>query len=630
MCGDDGCGGSCSTCDDGSTCGAGACICLPHCGGKACGDDGCGGSCGACEGRGGACVDGQCACTPSCDGKQCGDDGCGGSCGTCPGCFDPQPGLCTSDGTCAAACCGYGGLACGDDGCGGACGTATRARCVTAARAGCVGACQGKACGDDGCGAGAAPARRARVCDGGACGCVGSCQGKACGDDGCGASCGTCDDGERCDGGSCVCARSCVGKTCGDDGCGGSCGGCDGGTTCDATQHCACAPSCGGRNCGPDGCGGSCGECGDHEACGGDGHCACVADCAGKTCGDDGCGGSCGPCASNEACDATGHCACAPSCANKVCGDDGCGASCGDCSDPDICQGGLCLPAPDAVYSTFVGDWVMQPTAETTKCVVKRLSNASDIVVTSIHTTLAPGSHHMIVYRSDETSEKATPFDCTPFVETLGGTAAPLMITQVAEETLTFPPGVGIRLAAGQMVRIEAHYLNYFTEPITAHGDVEFHTDGGAAVTDLADFLFYGTTTFVIAPHSQYTSPWLYLDVPNGAKVFAITGHTHKYGTNVEARIAAGKDAEGTPLYPGAAPFVWSEAPVVKFDPPVQFDPGTGFKLRCTWDNTSGSYLYFGEATTKEMCFIWAYYYPTSGYRLCADGLFAGLCHPDN
>jgi hypothetical protein len=54
------------------------------CGTKTCGDDGCGGSCGTCS-NGTTCESGTCvgACVPSCEGKPCGDDGCGGSCGTC-------------------------------------------------------------------------------------------------------------------------------------------------------------------------------------------------------------------------------------------------------------------------------------------------------------------------------------------------------------------------------------------------------------------------------------------------------------------------------------------------------------------------------------------------------------------
>ncbi len=135
-CGDDGCGGSCgscegnqecnqygacmvcepgapvclgnsvSTCNDSGDgyigvpqdcsatpetplCEGGICVCVSECEGKVCGDDGCGGSCGSCEDAGTECSEGQCVCAPQCDGMECGDDGCGDSCGVC------ESGVCT-------------------------------------------------------------------------------------------------------------------------------------------------------------------------------------------------------------------------------------------------------------------------------------------------------------------------------------------------------------------------------------------------------------------------------------------------------------------------------------------------------------------------------------------------------
>jgi hypothetical protein len=117
--------------------------CEANCTGKSCGDDGCGGSCGTCD-TNYECVEGKCqatcgsvtytcknrcgqqydvygyyycnaysceqnpshcapdfysccggGCVADCNGKQCGDDGCGGSCGTCSSGY-----TCDAYGTC--------------------------------------------------------------------------------------------------------------------------------------------------------------------------------------------------------------------------------------------------------------------------------------------------------------------------------------------------------------------------------------------------------------------------------------------------------------------------------------------------------------------------------------------------
>lgn len=269
--------------------------------------------------------------------------------------------------------------------------------------------------------------------------------------------------------------------------------------------------------------------------------------------------------------------------------------------------------------SIFAGDWQMAFGQETTKCVVKRLDNEEALWVSQIRTQLSPGSHHLIIYKSDETQEKTTPFNCDPFVQTLKGSTFPLMITQIREETLTFPNGVAFKFEPHQMIRLEAHYLNYFPDTtITAHADVHFDGIAAEDVVAEANLLFYGNPDLAIPP-GEYQTPWRWISVLPNTHLFAITGHTHAFGTNVEIATSTGVDDPGTTIYPGAEPFTWSEPPVEQFDPAMVFDGSQGFRYRCSWDNTSGGELDFGESATKEMCFLWAYYYPSQGYRLCVS-----------
>jgi hypothetical protein len=90
--------------------------CVPQCTEKVCGDDGCGSVCGTCDAPGTVCEAGQCipgfACEPDCTDKECGDDGCGETCGD--GCEDGETcteGLCESaegDITSCEGACGQG------------------------------------------------------------------------------------------------------------------------------------------------------------------------------------------------------------------------------------------------------------------------------------------------------------------------------------------------------------------------------------------------------------------------------------------------------------------------------------------------------------------------------------------
>jgi hypothetical protein len=112
-------------------------------------------------------------------------------------------------------------------------------------------------------------------------------------------------------------------------------------------------------------------------------------------------------------------------------------------------------------YSLTFGPVTVAPGQENTQCMVLRLGNPAALHVGAIINKLTPGSHHLIVYRTNDTEEQPEPFDCNPFSDTLDPTkGAPLMITQKEEEVLSLPTGVAFTLEANQMIRLEMHYLN--------------------------------------------------------------------------------------------------------------------------------------------------------------------------
>ncbi|MEC8023759.1 MAG: agmatine deiminase family protein [Myxococcota bacterium] len=292
ICGDDGCGGSCGTCDSGQSCNAGQCVCVPACDGKVCGSDGCGGSCGDCTDGTSCNAVGQCVgqCVPACEGKACGADGCGGSCGTCA----PEQ-SCNATGQCEAP------TGCGEVTYEGFCTGSVLTWCNEDNDE-----LQTYDCsqlGDVTCAAIPGSDPPSYDCIQGAT-CTPACDGKVCGSDGCGGSCGVCGDGATCEAGQCITAED-------------SCGGLTFQGCCDDTILTWCENSeiqtlnCQNTGCGWNSAGSyyDCNQTADGppefpKACGDD---ACEPNCDGKICGSDGCGGSCGVCTGGETCEA-GQC----------------------------------------------------------------------------------------------------------------------------------------------------------------------------------------------------------------------------------------------------------------------------------------------------------------------------------
>jgi hypothetical protein len=279
-------------------------------------------------------------------------------------------------------------------------------------------------------------------------------------------------------------------------------------------------------------------------------------------------------------------------------------------------------PVVDAgtVYSLSFGPVTVQPGEEDTKCLTKRLGNDLKLHVGSLHNVLSQGSHHMIVYRSNETVEKTTPFACTPFTDTLDpAKGSTLVVTQKHDDTLTLPDGVAFALEANQMIRIEVHYINATAAPIEVTASTTFVTMDETHFKDEADFLFIGNGDISLPPNAKTTLGPTFFPLPaeyDGVKFFAITGHEHKLGTNVAVSVAANANDVGNPVYdvPG---WLWNEPKTIVQDPPFTIPQGGGFRFSCEWNNTTSSKVKFGESANDEMCFFWAYYYPNQGARVC-------------
>ncbi|MBM4359987.1 MAG: hypothetical protein FJ096_17930 [Deltaproteobacteria bacterium] len=280
---------------------------------------------------------------------------------------------------------------------------------------------------------------------------------------------------------------------------------------------------------------------------------------------------------------------------------------------------GATNPMGEAFVVTF--DAVeLQPGEEDTKCVVKRLTNAAAIHVGNIHNVLSDTSHHLIVYRVADTEEKTEPFACQPFADLLNpAKGTPLMITQKHDDQLSLPKGVGFEIEAGQMIRLEMHYINATTSPRKASATSTFYAMPEADVKAKADLLFVGNPDVEVPPMAKATLGPTYTPVPASladASFFGITGHTHQFGTKVTVSTATEKGKPTQSVY-DVENWLWGEPETVYHDPAFKVPAGGGFEFTCAWNNTTDKSLGFGESANDEMCFFWTYYYPSNGAFVC-------------
>lgn len=308
------------------------------------------------------------------------------------------------------------------------------------------------------------------------------------------------------------------------------------------------------------------------------------------------------------------------------------------------CSGGDSSPDAPSLsgdkYSLTFGPVTVQPGQENTQCIQTRLSNTTPIKVHDMHNVLSPGSHHLIVYRDNKTTaETTTPVNCQPFTGALNptGTVAPIMITQRSDDPLYMPEGVAYTMAANQMIRIEMHFINSTDAPLQITATVDLFAAEESTIHDEADLLFIGSPDVDIPAGGTVTLDQFFtpsraqLDITQ-AKFFAITGHTHKFGTKMEVDLAPTTGGERTSIY-SPDPFQWAEPATVTHSPEFQVPSGMGgFHFKCEYHNTSNQRVQFGESANDEMCFFWAYYYPSQGSHVCFHSNQFGnadVCCPD-
>ena len=306
-------------------------------------------------------------------------------------------------------------------------------------------------------------------------------------------------------------------------------------------------------------------------------------------------------------------------------------------------------PRPDGIpgdiFSLTWGPLDVDPGEEDTRCVTLELSNDTEIKVRAMRNQLGNSSHHLIVYRDNSGDPlNATPTPCQAFAGTLNpsGMSGPIMITQRADESLLLPNDVAYTFAPHQHIKLEMHFINTSEQVQTLSAQTDFTSVDPTTVSQEADFLFIGSPDIQLPACSAqdescppqtveaFFNPPPSLDDLN---IFAITGHTHHLGRDMQVATRATAAADPVPVY---APdnFSWSEPETVSHSPTFPIPSGAGgFQFSCEYKNTTNAEVTFGEKASNEMCFFWAYYYPSVGAKVCIHtDQFAGgidVCCPD-
>jgi hypothetical protein len=262
-------------------------------------------------------------------------------------------------------------------------------------------------------------------------------------------------------------------------------------------------------------------------------------------------------------------------------------------------DGGSAVVDPDIAYSvTLTSDsFTVQPNTESFTC--QDFANpfqGRQVDIKTYSNDMTSGSHHMsLYYRTGATNGSMVP--CSG-LETFPFT----FVAQGPHVVQTYPEGVGATVPSTIGFHMNIHYINSGTTTFLAQVKVTMDIWKSGRVTNHAGMLFNNNLNLNVPSDGQPHTYTASCAVPQDVYVMSTDSHMHGEATKFAAT------AGGTTLYETTQ---WADPPQRVFSPPLHLASGTIISWECTYVNTTGMTLTFGETAGKNvMCISQSTFYP--------------------
>ena len=169
-----------------------------------------------------------------------------------------------------------------------------------------------------------------------------------------------------------------------------------------------------------------------------------------------------------------------------------------------------------------------------------------------------------------------------------------------------------MQLQPADQVVLRLHLFNTSDHALTGHSGVLVKTTSAYAVKEVAGSVLAGTIQLSIPPGKSTQTGSCTLG--SDATVFNVFPHMHQLGRSMKA-VAELMDGSETVLFDG--PFEFDAQLRYELDP-LLLHAGDRVRVECSYENTTGAVVGFGESSLDEMCFIGlSSYPPISSSALC-------------
>ncbi|MBA3503612.1 MAG: hypothetical protein M4D80_39940 [Myxococcota bacterium] len=261
-------------------------------------------------------------------------------------------------------------------------------------------------------------------------------------------------------------------------------------------------------------------------------------------------------------------------------------------------------PDPEGWVRLMEGDWSLAPGEEGYFCVY--VTVPADIDVKAFRPLAPPGTHHTVLTKFTS----ATPADGTQRCTVSTNGTSMIYGSGVGAPDFEFPAGIGLRLTKGTRLLLNLHLYNATDAPLSGRSGALVKPAAAGELKNFAELVLAGPTIGLNVPTGTSTQSGacqISRITSTPIQVFALSQHMHKLGKHMKSVITR----SGSPdIVLQDIPYDFESQKFHHTQQLVELRPTDTLTTYCTFNNTTGATVGFGESSDDEMCFTDLYYYP--------------------
>jgi hypothetical protein len=254
----------------------------------------------------------------------------------------------------------------------------------------------------------------------------------------------------------------------------------------------------------------------------------------------------------------------------------------------------------------------IQAGTEREVCQLIELPNAKEVEFRDLTIAMPAGaeygSHHfaMFLYSGgDDELLGRKPFDSAGCVGVGTAFVSPILaFVQRPKQRIRLPKGVGLRLAPGQRLLLNSHYLNGTTDSLNVDVAINFRAARKRAIRHHARSFQLGTAAISIPAGESGSASGVWV-APFPMNVVWLSTHSHKHTTSVTVDVARGGGSPEQQIETRD----YTEPAVRRYAKPLRLEAGDRIRWTCSYTNTTDSLVRFGVTAEDEMCFAVGFFY---------------------